>query len=366
MINNIDAYNEAIDKLNYYTDKYNEGHPEITDEEWDNLYFDVKAYEEATGFVNPNSPTVTIAEVQTKLRKVTHSHPMLSLDKTKDINILKKWIGSNDCIVMEKMDGLTCSLTYTKGKLTSAETRGNGEIGEDILHNAMVIPSIPKTIDTTEDVVIVDGEVICTYKDFEQVGTEFKNPRNFASGSIRLLNPNECKKRNLTFVAWDLISSKDNFDKKLKTIKKYGFVTVPYQKVDMENFEEQQKSMREIAQKNSYPIDGLVYRVNDQAIFDSMGKTEHHLCGSYAFKFYDELFETELIDITWSVGKSGQITPVANFKPVEIEGTTVKNACLHNLSIMEEILGKPYVGQKIWVYKANLIIPQIAKAEKVN
>ena len=365
MINSINEYNEAIIKLNYYTDKYNEGHPEITDEEWDNLYFDVKSYEESTGYSNPDSPTSTITDIQTKLRKTTHSHPMLSLDKTKDISEVKKWIGSNECIVMEKMDGLTCSLTYSKGKLTLAETRGNGEVGEDILHNAMVIDSIPKTIDTTEDTVIVDGEVICTYKDFEMVGTEYKNPRNFASGSIRLLDPKECKKRNLTFVAWDLISSKDNFDKKLKTIEKYGFVTVPYQKVDINNFETQQHEMREIAQKKSYPIDGLVYRVIDQKLYDSMGKTEHHFLGAYAFKMYDEEYETELVDIEWSVGKSGKITPVAIFKPVEIDGATIQKASMHNISIMEELLGeKPYVGQKVWIIRANMVIPQISRAEK--
>ena len=358
-------YIENVRKLNYYTKKYDEGNPEISDEEWDNLYFDCIAFETESGYIDANSPSATVQyDVTNSLKKVTHNHPMLSLEKTKDINIIRKWL-KHDSMVMAKMDGLTCSLAYKNGKLVSAETRGNGKIGEDITANAMTLSSIPKTIPNKNDVVI-DGEVICKYNDFEEFSDSFKNPRNFAAGSIRLLDSKECAKRKLTFVAWDIISSTDNFDVKLKTLGDYGFIVVPNAVANIENLENQQTEIRQLCAKLSYPIDGLVYRIIDNSIWQSKGKNEHSFLGSFAFKCYDEEYETELIDITWSVGKSGVVTPVANFKPVIIDGTTVQNASLHNISIMKEILGNPYVGQKIWVIKANCIIPQIVKAEKVS
>ena len=259
----------------------------------------------------------------------------------------------------------TCSITYKNGELVSAETRGNGVVGEDITHNAMVIPSIPKTICTTEETIVIDGEVICKYDDFEEFSDLYKNPRNFASGSVRLMDANECAKRKLTFVAWDIISSKVDFIDKLNLLYQYGMTVVPFEIVDISDFDNQIERMRKLCASCQYPIDGLVYRINNQNDWDAKGRTDHHFAGSMALKFYDELFETELTGITWSVGKTGVITPVATFKPVEIDGTTVKNASLHNLSIMKELLGNPYIGQKIWVFKANQIIPQVAKAEKV-
>lgn len=358
-------YLENIKLLNHYTELYDAGNPEITDEEWDDLYFDCVVFEQESGFIADDSPSATIqynSSVGGTLKKITHNHPMLSLDKTKDINVLRKWL-KDETIVMHKMDGLTCSLKYENGKLVSAETRGNGKIGEDITANAMTLPSIPKTIPTKET-VIVDGEVICRYNDFESFSDSFKNPRNFASGSIRLMDSAECAKRKLTFIAWDLISSDANFEDKLIEMTNFGFTVVEYEITDMKNLEEQQMRMKDLAVKMSYPIDGLVYRINDSKIWLSKGKTEHAFNGSYAFKLYDEQYETELIGITWSVGKTGAVTPVAKFKPVIIDGTTVQNASMHNLSIMTEILGKPYVGQKIWVIKSNCIIPQVVKAEK--
>ena len=357
-------YLQNVKMLNYYTKKYDEGTPEITDEEWDALYFDCVEYEKSTGYISSESPSATIQyDVTNALKKVTHSHPMLSLEKTKDINVLKKWL-THESIVMAKMDGLTCSLTYKNGKLVLAETRGNGKIGEDITANAMTLPSIPKTISNTND-TIIDGEVICKYDDFEEFSDSFKNPRNFAAGSIRLLDSKECAKRKLTFVAWDIISSTDNFDVKLKTLGDYGFIVVPNAIVNTENLENQQQEMRSLCASLSYPIDGLVYRINDNSIWTSKGKNEHSFLGSFAFKLYDEEYETELTGITWSVGKTGVVTPVANFKPVIIDGTTVQNASMHNLTIMKELLGDtPHVGQKIWIIKANCIIPQVVKADK--
>lgn len=357
-------YINNIKLLNYYTRKYDEGNPEISDEAWDSLYFDCKAYEDESGYVDPQSPTAVVNyDVKNSLKKVTHSHPMLSLDKTKDINVLRKWL-TEETIIMHKMDGLTCSIRYENGKLVSAETRGNGTIGEDITENAKRLKSIPKTISIKETVVI-DGEVICKYDDFEEFSDSFKNPRNFAAGSIRLLDSDECERRNLTFIAWDLISSDDNFNVKLETMKKLGFIVVEHEFTDLEHLEEQQERFKTLAASKKYPIDGVVYRINDTTIWNNKGHNEHGFLGSFAFKFYDPEFETELLDITWSVGKTGVITPVARFKPVIIDGTTVQNASLHNLTIMKEILGEnPYVGQKIWIFKANMIIPQVKRAER--
>lgn len=358
-------YRSAVTRLNYLTKKYDEGRPEVSDKEWDDLYFQICEYEKETGDIDPNSPTAKVNfDVISVLKKVTHNHPMLSLDKTKDIKVLTAWVRRFVfCIVMAKMDGLTCSLCYENGKLVSAETRGNGIVGEDILHNAKVMPSIPKTIPTKEK-TIIDGEVICKYDDFEEFADMYKNPRNFASGSIRLLDSKECAGRGLTFVAWDLISSDDDFLTKLQTLANLGFIVVPYEVVTIDNMEEQQLRMRKMCADLKYPIDGLVYRINDDAMWKAQGKTDHAFQGSYAFKFYDEMYDTELLDIIWSLGRTGVVTPVARFKPVEIEGSTVQNASLHNLSIVHETLGVPYVGQKIKVFRANMIIPQIGEAEK--
>lgn len=382
-----EEYIANIAKLNYYTKKYDEGNPEISDEQWDALYFDCCAYEEETGFIDPKSPSATIQySVTNSLKKVTHSHPMLSLDKTKDINALLKWIGNNLVVAMLKMDGLTCSLTYEDGKLVLAETRGNGTIGEDITENAMTLPSIPKKI-SRKGRVVVDGEVICKYDDFEEFADSFKNPRNFAAGSIRLMDSAECAKRKLTFVAWDMPESDEDFLTKLETLEKLKFTVVEYVVVDLcdpselhsklkelevnksnlDRLEALQSELKALAASKKYPIDGLVFRINDGKLWKSMGKTEHAFQGSLAFKFYDQLYETELLDIVWSTGKSGAITPIANFKPVIIDGTTVQNASMHNLTIMKNLLGdNPHVGQKLWVFKANQIIPQIARAEKNN
>ena len=361
-----EEYTSNIEKLNYYTKKYDEGNPEISDEQWDALYFDCCSYEEETGYIDPKSPSATIQfDIKNKLKKVTHNHPMLSLDKTKDIDVLKKWC-KEPTIVMHKMDGLTCSLKYENGNLVSAETRGNGTVGEDITENAFRLPSIPKKI-RSKETLIVDGEVICKYDDFEEFSESFKNPRNFAAGSIRLDDPNECEKRKLTFVAWDMITGEDDLNIKLDNLKKLGFTTVEYEITDLVNIEYQQQKMKELAAEKKYPIDGLVYKIIDYKSYMAKGRDDHSFRGGFAFKFYDELFETELTGINWSVGKSGAVTPVAMFKPIIIDGTTVQNASMHNISIMKELLGeKPFVGQKVWIIKANCIIPQVVKAERHN
>ena len=199
-----------VDKLNYYTKLYDEGKPKISDKEWDDLYFQLQEEEKKTGIIYPDSPTQNIHfEKVSKLEKVKHNHPMLSLDKTKSIEDIKSFVNEHSWIAMAKLDGLTCSLKYIDGKLISAETRGNGIEGEDITHNAKVISSIPQIINYKKELV-VDGEIICTYEDFEQFKNDYKNPRNFASGSIRLLDSKECQKRYLTFIAWDCFCD-DNY-----------------------------------------------------------------------------------------------------------------------------------------------------------
>lgn len=354
-------YLNVVEKLNEHTKYYDAGIPLISDEEWDNLYFEISKYEEETGFISENSPTSLISyQVVNKLEKVTHSHPMLSLSKTKSIEDLKSF-SNDETILMAKMDGLTCSLTYKKGVLTLAETRGNGIIGENVTHNAMVIDSIPKRLDTFDDLV-VDGEIICDYESFKEFSNDFKNPRNFASGSIRLLDSEECSRRKLSFIAWDLINSEFNtLEENLNYLDILGFITVPQHIFEHDNVVE---LLKEECKFLSYPIDGLVLKVNDIKKYKSLGSNDHHPLGGIAFKFYDELYETELEDIIYSTAKTGIITPIAKFKPVEIDGTSVSKASLHNLSIMKDILGSPYTGQKIRVFKANMIIPQVASAEK--
>lgn len=354
-------YLNTIEKLNEYTKNYDTGMPLISDKEWDDLYFEISKFEEETGFISDNSPTASISyQVDNKLKKVKHSHPMLSLSKTKSIEDLKNF-SDDETTLMAKMDGLTCSLTYKKGVLTLAETRGNGTIGENVTHNALVIDSIPKRLDTFDD-LIVDGEIICDYASFKEFSNDFKNPRNFASGSIRLLDSDECSKRKLSFVAWDLINSEfTTLEENLNYLDILGFTTVPRKIFENDDAIELLKEECKIL---DYPIDGLVLKINDIKNYRSLGSNDHHPLGGIAFKFYDELFDTELEDIIWSNAKTGIITPIAKFKPVEIDGTSVSKASLHNLSIMKDIMGNPHVGQKIRVFKANMIIPQVASAEK--
>lgn len=371
-----------IAQLNMWTKAYDEGHPLVTDEAWDDAYFRLADLEKKTGIYFPNSPTQRINyEVKNNLTKVTHNHPMLSLDKTKEISAVENFVGNKDCIFMCKMDGLTCSLRYINGELVSAETRGNGVEGEDILHNARVIPSIPKKIKYKNE-LIVDGEIICDYKSFEQFKNEYKHPRNFAAGSIRLLDNKECAARNLTFVAWDIIKGFDEIQsenhndfyletlsQKLLKLRDYNFTVVPFMTSDEDKIENIINFLQKIVTNPAYmyPIDGIVIKYDDIEYYKSLGNTDHHFRGGLAYKFYDEEYETRLKDIEWSAGRTGVLTPVAIFEPVEIDGTQVERASLHNYSVMKEIMGDCcYCGQKIKVFKSNMIIPQIKSAEKMS
>lgn len=355
---------ELVKWLNDRTKEYDEGAPTVTDLEWDREYFRLQKMEAAQGKVLPESPTHRILyEVSTKLEKVEHNHAMLSADKTKDWNSFVNYFGNKDVIGMLKLDGLTLSLHYINGKLISAETRGDGHIGELVTMNAMTIPSIPKIIDYTDELVI-DGEIICTYKDFEQFKNEYKNPRNFASGSIRLLDPNECKKRKLTFIPWHVVKGlTNNIITNFNELEKLGFTVAPWTSsldLDAKDF------LINCAKELGYPIDGLIGRFEDREYGDSLGATEHHTKAIYAFKMYDEEYDSQLIDIEWSMGRTGQLTPVAIYEDIDTGESILNRASLHNVSVLEETLGLPFKGQKIKVYKANQIIPQISWAEKIN
>ena len=362
----------VVRKLNKATKAYDEGNPIISDKEWDNMYFWLIEAEKYCGFKNPNSPTVKIHySVVNELKKVTHNHEMLSLPKTKEISEVESFLNEHNFIAMAKMDGLTCSLRYLNGQLVSAETRGDGIIGEDITHNAIVIPSIPKQIDYYDE-LIVDGEIICTDNNFESFAKEYKNSRNFAAGSIRLLDSRECEKRKLSFIAWEVIKGLEEeaatLSMKLNYLILLGFEVVahmPSQKVlpikDYISF------IQDICKHYGLPIDGVVFKFDDIEYGKSLGKTSHHFNNAIAYKFYDELYETQLKYIDWTMGRTGILTPVAVFEPIEIDGAEVTRASLHNVSIMEEIMGDCcYAGQKIKVFKANQIIPQIASAEKMS
>lgn len=376
LIHNFDTMRDLIAKLNYHTTLYDSGKPSITDKEWDDMYFQLQELEKEFGVVLANSPTAHIDyQVVNKLNKVTHNHPMLSLDKTKDIDELVKFCNNIDCIAMAKMDGLTCSIKYQNGKLVSAETRGNGTIGEDITHNITFVKGVPIEIPIEEEFV-VDGEIICTYADFEPFKDEYANPRNFASGSIRLLDARVSAARNLTFVAWDCIKGFDNLStlsEKLFKLNDLGFLFTPYivlsaftDNITKEKINHAIYLIKDTAKEFAYPIDGIVFKYDNCKYYNSLGATEHHFKGGIAFKFYDEEYETHLRDIEWSIGKTGQLTPVAKFDDIDFGDSIVNRASLHNLNIVQQILGRPYEGQLIKVVKQNMIIPQVTWGEKID
>ena len=363
-----ETYKHRIELMREYQEAYDSGFPLISDKEWDDYYFGLLDFEKRMGWADPMSPTQQITfDLVSELPKVNHNHPMLSLAKTKDMADVDKFLADHDWICMAKMDGLTCSLTYKQGKLVRAETRGNGFIGEDITHNARVILSIPKNLIKPLDLV-VDGEIICTYKNFEKFNSEYSNPRNFAAGSIRLLSSGECYERKLQFVAWDLIDGSDakTLSDKLVELEVLGFDTAPWEIPAFEygdNFDTTVDHIKYICEQRSFPIDGLVFKYNNCQEYEEMGRTEHHFRGGLAYKFYDELYETELLDIEWSMGRTGVLTPVAIFKEIEIEGAKINRASLHNLSVMHDLLSQPFKGQKIRIFRANQIIPQVYDAE---
>ena len=374
---------ELISKLNACTKKYDEGTPVISDKEWDSLYFKLEELEKETGLIYPDSPTHTISyQVVNKLEKVFHNHKMLSLAKTKDIKDIIEWGNGQHLIAMSKLDGLTCSLTYKNGVLVAAETRGDGTVGEDIFHNALIISSIPNKLPKScidKPIIVIDGEIICKDYDFIPFQKEYKNSRNFAAGSIRLLDSFECSKRNLSFVAWDIIKGFDEISTlslKLEILSKLGFMVPACEVLTASNelrvnektsVENAIYCIKQNSYRYGYPIDGVVFKINNCKDYAALGATDHHFRGGLAYKFYDEEYDSTLLDIEWTMGRTGQLTPVAIFEPIDIDGTTVSRASMHNISIMETLWGGVWKkGLKVSVIKANQIIPQISKVKLDN
>ena len=342
--------------------------------EYDRLYDELKILEEETGIVMANSPTARAGyEVLSELPKVRHDSPMLSLDKTKEPEALSEWLKDKEGVLSWKLDGLTIVLTYRDGKLFQAATRGNGEVGEIITNNARVFKNIPLSIPFAGD-LILRGEAVIKYSDFEKINAgiedveaRYKNPRNLCSGSVRQLNNEITAKRNVHFFAFTLVSAQEGEAgvdfltrmEQMEWLRGQGFETVEECLVTSETVKDAVVTFAGKVESNDFPSDGLVLTYNDIAYGISLGRTSKFPRHSIAFKWRDELRETKLLEIEWSPSRTGLINPVAIFEPVELEGTSVSRASLHNISIMEGLaLG---VGDTVTVYKANMIIPQIAE-----
>lgn len=350
---------------------YQEAQEIMSNYEYDRLYDELKELEDELGITLSNSPTVNVGyEVVSELPKERHESPMLSLDKTKEVEELKNFVGDQKVLISWKMDGLTVVLTYRDGKLYKAVTRGNGEVGEVITNNAKVFKNVPVQI-AYQGELILRGEAVIGYKDFEKINQEiedvdarYKNPRNLCSGSVRQLNNQITAKRNVMFYAFTLVQA-DGVDFQnsracqMEWLKSQGFTTVEYYMVTRDTVEDEVAKFSSKISENDFPSDGLVLTYDDIAYGRSLGRTTKFPRDSFAFKWQDEIRETVLREIEWSPSRTGLINPVAIFDPVELEGTTVSRASVHNISIMEELeLG---IGDKIEVYKANMIIPQIAE-----
>lgn len=350
---------------------YQEAQEIMSNYEYDRLYDELKDLEDELGITLSNSPTVNVGyEVVSELPKERHESPMLSLDKTKEVEELKNFVGDQKVLMSWKMDGLTVVLTYRDGKLYKAVTRGNGEVGEVITNNAKVFKNVPVQI-AYQGELILRGEAVIGYKDFEKINQEiedvdarYKNPRNLCSGSVRQLNNQITAKRNVMFYAFTLVQA-DGVDFQnsracqMEWLKSQGFTTVEYYMVTRDTVEDEVAKFSSKISENDFPSDGLVLTYDDIAYGRSLGRTAKFPRDSFAFKWQDEIRETVLREIEWSPSRTGLINPVAIFDPVELEGTTVSRASVHNISIMEELeLG---IGDRIEVYKANMIIPQIAE-----
>lgn len=350
---------------------YQEDREIISNYEYDKLYDELEALEEETGITLAGSPTVSVGyEAVNALPKETHETPMLSLDKTKEIEVLKNFVGNQKTVLSWKMDGLTIVLTYQDGKLKKAVTRGNGIVGEVITNNAKVFKNVPLQI-AYQGELILRGEAIISYSDFEKINKQiedvdakYKNPRNLCSGSVRQLNNEITAKRNVYFYAFSLVRAEGvNFNNsracQFEWLKTQGFDIVEYRMVDSKNLEETIQYFSDKISTNDFPSDGLVALYDDISYGDSLGSTAKFPRNAFAFKWKDEIRETTLKEIEWSPSRTGLINPVAIFEPVELEGTTVSRASVHNISILKELeLG---IGDRIEVYKANMIIPQIAE-----
>lgn len=368
----IQQMKELAERLNQAAKAYYQEDREIMSNlEYDALYEKLEQMEKETGTVLANSPTVNVGyEALDTLPKEAHESPMLSLDKTKDREVLREFIGGHKTLLSWKLDGLTIVLTYEKGELQKAVTRGNGVIGEVITNNARVFQNIPIKI-PYQGKLVLRGEAIITYSDFEKINSSipdadarYKNPRNLCSGSVRQLNNEITARRNVRFYAFALVSAEgledhNSREYQFQWLKKQGFDVVEYRAVTGDTLDEAMDYFAEAVSLNDFPSDGLVALYDDIAYGEALGSTAKFPRNAFAFKWADEQKETRLVDMEWSPSRTGLINPIAVFEPVELEGTTVSRASVHNVSIVKELaLG---IGDTIEVYKANMIIPQIAR-----
>ena len=350
---------------------YQEDREIMSNVEYDALYDALSALEKETGIVLADSPTVNVGyEAVEQLPKEEHERPMLSLDKTKEREALREFIGEHPTLLSWKLDGLTIVLTYENGELIKAVTRGNGIVGEVITNNARVFKNIPLKI-SFKGRLVLRGEAIITYSDFEKINetigdadAKYKNPRNLCSGSVRQLNNEITAKRNVRFYAFSLVSAegvdfRNSREVQFRWLNEQGFEVVEYRKVTAETLDEAMDYFAEAVTTNDFPSDGLVALYDDIAYGESLGTTAKFPRNAMAFKWADEMRDTRLLEIEWSPSRTGLINPVSIFEPVELEGTTVSRASVHNISIMKEL--KLGIGDTIRVYKANMIIPQIAE-----
>lgn len=350
---------------------YQEDREIMSNVEYDALYDTLSALEKETGIVLADSPTVNVGyEAVEQLPKEEHERPMLSLDKTKERETLREFIGEHPTLLSWKLDGLTIVLTYENGELIKAVTRGNGIVGEVITNNARVFKNIPLKI-SFKGRLVLRGEAIITYSDFEKINetigdadAKYKNPRNLCSGSVRQLNNEITAKRNVRFYAFSLVSAegvdfRNSREVQFWWLNEQGFEVVEYRKVTSQTLDEAMDYFAEAVTTNDFPSDGLVALYDDIAYGESLGTTAKFPRNAMAFKWADEMRDTRLLEIEWSPSRTGLINPVAIFEPVELEGTTVSRASVHNISIMKEL--KLGIGDTIRVYKANMIIPQIAE-----
>ena len=370
-MNKIDIENRVKELNAASAAYYNSDKPMMNDTEFDCKFKQLKQWEDETGIVLSNSPTQNVgAVVLNNIAKIAHKTPMLSLDKCHSVEEIEKFANGHDLVASVKLDGLTVRLTYEDGNLILAESRGNGTIGGLVTKHVKQFLNVPLHINK-KGTYIIDGEALIKLDDFEKINKngEYKNSRNLASGTLANLDTSVVRDRRMRWYAWEIVegNSSNDFYYALSEAKNLGFDVVPFYNITTNEFNQLQMHIDNfinIAKEENLPQDGVVFKFEDIEYGKSLGSTTHHFNNGIAYKVANDSVETELINIEYTMGKTGVLTPVAIFKPVEIENTIVERASLHNLSVMNEIMGVPFIGQHIGVYKSNLIIPQIRWAEE--
>lgn len=350
---------------------YNTGQPIMSDAEFDNKLEELRQWEEETGIVLSNSPTHNVgATVLDNIKEATHKTPMLSLEKCHSIEEIIKFANNHNLVASVKLDGLTVRLTYKDGNLVLAESRGDGTVGSDVTEHVKQFTNVPLHINK-EGTYIIDGEALIKLDNFAEINKneEYKNSRNLAAGTLSSLDTSVVKDRKLSWYAWEVIEgdNDNSFYKRLLNAQNLGFDVVPCYNITINEFNQLQihiDNFINIAEKENLPQDGVVFKFDDVEYGKSLGNTSHHFRNGIAYKIFNDSVETKLVDIEWTMGKTGSLCPTAVFNPIEIEQTIVERASLHNISVMKQILGNPWIGQHIGVFKANLIIPQIRWAEE--